>query len=644
MCGIAGIVQWSQSRTVRDQVGAPPPPLCLIEIDSLRPRLDELLRHRGPDATGTWTANGPEQVLLLHRRLAVMDPAGGGQPMGNEDGNVQVVFNGEIYNHRELRVSLESRGHRFRSDHSDTEVLVHGWEEWSTALPEKLLGMFSFAIWDSRNHALFVARDRMGQKPLFFSQLPRQVAFASTLPALLACPGVMPQSSLALIQTYLIYGYLPPAHSIYNAIRQVVPGQWLCWREGCREEGQYWQPAGGDEPGRGAISGDDAAARIRKQLQAAVASQMEADVPIACFLSGGIDSGIVAALMQEGLRSAGGKIKTISVGFTDTSFNESGYARALAAAIGSEHHEFQLAPSNGALDTLAWLMNYSLGEPFADSSILPTYYAANCARMVAPCAISGDGADELFGGYDRYRAMLLLSRYRRLISTVLTGALKGRLARRERLYRLQAGAAQRHWAGQYANMLAVFSPAQIRDLFPALPARNAGLEWDRMDLPSGPTFRQAMRLDQRHYLPGDVLWKVDAASMACALEVRSPFLDHRVVELANALPGRLILNARRGKLALRPAFGDLLPAPTFRRRKHGFAVPIGSWLKNELKGPWQDLVCGGDSLTSQIARPGAAEQLLAEHGADLRDHTHRLFSLLMLELWYRRFRPQITAD
>ncbi len=643
MCGIAGIIQWSQTRAARDQLGASPPPLGPFESNSLRPRLDELLRHRGPDAAGTWTTNGPEQVLLLHRRLAVMDLAGGSQPMGNEDGNVQVVFNGEIYNHRELRVSLESRGHRFRSDHSDTEVLVHGWEEWSTALPEKLLGMFSFAIWDSQNHALFMARDRMGQKPLFYSQLPRQVAFASTLPALLACPGVTPQSSPALIQAYLIHGYLPPAHSIYTAIRQVGPGRWLCWRQGHREEGQYWQPAAGDEPGRQAISGDDAAARIRRQLQAAVTSQMEADVPIACFLSGGIDSGIVAALMQKELRAAGGRIKTISIGFADAVFNESGHARTIAAAIGSEHHEFQLAPSNGALDTLAWLMNYSLGEPFADSSILPTYYAANCARMVAPCAISGDGADELFGGYDRYRAMLLLSRYRRLISPALTGAWLGRLSRRERLYRLQAGAAQRHWAGQYANMLAVFNPAQIRDLFPALPARDVGLEWDRMDLPPGPTFRQVMRLDQRHYLPGDVLWKVDAASMACALEVRSPFLDHRVVELANALPGKLILNAWRGKLALCPAFGDLLPAPTFRRRKHGFAVPIGSWLKNELKVPWHDLVCGGDSLTSQFARPGAAEQLLAEHSADLRDHTHRLFSLLMLELWYRRFRPQITA-
>ncbi len=644
MCGIAGLIGWSSE-------GMKNPPLpyghsttTLPPTDELKAaivRVDALLTHRGPDGGGLFESPSPHHLVLVHRRLAILDPAGGHQPMGNADGSIQVVFNGEIYNHRELRRQLIDRGHHFTSDHSDTEVLVHGWRQWGTHLPEKLLGMFAFALWDKPTDRLFLARDRMGQKPLFYHHGNGLFAFASTLPALLAWPQVRPEVTRKNLAAYLFHGYPPPPQTIYRNIQQVIPGQWLCASRCGLETGIFFSPADGNLLNETDFPQPASPESLFNTLAAAVESQLEADVPMACFLSGGVDSSIIAALMQQARSAAGAPpINTISIGFANSGFDESPYARQLAQHIGARHHAFSLEPAHGCVETLDWLMQYALGQPFADSSILPTYYVANCARTMAACALSGDGADELFGGYDRYRAIAMLQRWRPAMNLAVRALTT--LSRRERLFRLRSAATHSHWLDQYSQLMAVFSPRNVRQHFPALPWNDDAVEWTQPSGHAVSPFRRAMRLDQSHYLPGDVFWKVDSASMACALEVRSPFLDHRVVQAANALNDSDILNWRRGKLALRQAFGHLLPPEVWQRRKHGFAVPIGQWFAGPLAGVWTDVVCRNDSLTRQIAAAEFPRQLLAEHQAFTRDHTHRLFSLFMLELWYRHFRPGIV--
>jgi asparagine synthase (glutamine-hydrolysing) len=615
MCGIAGIIRFSGSEPGRPAV-----------INQFAARIDALLSHRGPDGSGFWQ---DAHCALVHRRLSIIDPVGGAQPMGNEDGSVQVVFNGEIFNHRELRRELQSYGHRFQSDHSDTEVLVHGWEQFSTHLTEKLLGMFALAVWDQKNKTLFIARDRMGQKPLFYFADSAGVAFASTLPALLAWPGIPNVTTRKLLGEYLTWGYLPPPRTIYRDLQQVEPGRWLCWRNGQISSERYWQP----EHKNNAVDQP-----LRPIITQAVQSQLEADVTMACFLSGGIDSAVIAALMQQSQRQRyGPNIKTVSIGFSETGYDETPLARLTAQRIGSEHHEIRMTPDIGVWDTLKWLVTISLGQPFADSSILPTYYVANASRMIAPCAISGDGGDELFGGYDRYRAMLLMQGYPMaawLASNVMT-----RFSASERWIRTKEATQQSGWAAQYAALLQIFSDRQIKRYFPDLPPTTKPAD-------SGLTthisaVRNTRLLDQRHYLPGDVLYKVDAASMACGMEVRSPFLDHRVVQAANNLPDNQILNRRQGKLPLRRAFADLVPSAVLESPKRGFALPIGEWFRTSLKNALHETLLNPASLCTQISSSVAIAELLQEHASRRRDHTHRLFALLMLELWYTQFKPQI---
>ncbi|MGC8625585.1 MAG: asparagine synthase (glutamine-hydrolyzing) [Phycisphaerae bacterium] len=617
MCGFAGIIRWPQATAE--------PVISDARLDIV----DELLAHRGPDGAGRWRDPYHPACVLLHRRLSILDRAGGAQPMGNEDHSVQVVFNGEIYNHRELRRQLGQLGHTFASDHSDTEVLVHGWEQWNTRLPEKLTGMFALAIWDSRSQTLFLARDRMGQKPLFYQLGEAGIHFASTLPALLALGGKTAVSTTALAG-YLAHGYLPPPYTIYENTFQLGGGYWLCAQTGNIRHQQYWSAT--DLMAPAAVN-----AGLATVLSTAVASQMEADVPMACFLSGGIDSTIIAGLMQRYARQSGsGRITTISIGFAEAEFDETAYAQIAARHIASDHHIFQVRPGDDVIETLQWLMRYTLGEPFADSSILPTYYLANCARMVAPCAISGDGGDELFAGYDRYRALRLLTAAPR--AARFGAEARMLLAHNERVLRLHQATETRHWPQRYAAIMRLFSSADIHALLPGISVGNELLSWPPDGDPASDTVRAAMQLDQRHYLPGDVLWKVDSASMANALEVRSPFLDHTVMACAAQIPTSQLLNLRSGKLALKRTFSDLLPHGIARRSKQGFALPIGAWFRGRLRQPLHDLLFAHDSFFASSGANAVLKRLLAEHQNLRRDHTHRLFACLMLELWHREYR------
>ncbi len=615
MCGFAGIIQWHQGQNQ------------IITEDRLN-HVDELIAHRGPDGAGRWRDPLNPGCVLLHRRLSILDQAGGAQPMGNEDQSVYVVFNGEIYNHHELRRQLIQLGHTFASDHSDTEVLVHGWEQWNTTLPEKLNGMFAFAVWDFRNQRLFLARDRMGQKPLFYHSGSNRMYVASTLPALLAL-GAKAELSQCSMAGYLTHGYLPPPWTIYDDIFQLPGGHWLSAQGGKLNEQCY---RSGQQPQHIETKGT-----LAEILSSAVAGHMEADVPMACFLSGGIDSTIIAGLMQRHARQSGARrIKTISIGFAESQYDESRYAAIAARHIGSDHHPFQVRAGDHVIETLQWLMRYTLGQPFADSSILPTYYLANCTRMVAPCAISGDGGDELFGGYDRYRALGLMTAAPG-ISRMLAAA-QCLVKPGERARRFRDACNNTHWSQRYAALTRLFSPSDIDTLLPGLADQRYMLSWPEENDITTDAIRAAMELDQRHYLPGDVLWKVDSASMANALEVRSPFLDHNVIACAAEMPTGNLVSFRSGKLALRRTFSDLLPVEIAARSKQGFGLPIGQWFRGPLHQALRDLLFSNDSFFVDPPAQAFLERLLSEHLQQQRDHTHRLFALLMLELWHRECR------
>jgi len=615
MCGIAGIIKWSHQKAAP---WAPPQQ----EFNALA-EMSSALAQRGPDGQGLWTDPRPcHTAALVHRRLAIIDLPGGHQPMGNEDGSVQVVFNGEIYNHAELRRELTAQGHRFASDHSDTEVLVHGWEQWGTGLPAKLRGMFALALWDTRTDTLFLARDRMGQKPLFYATLDDGLVFASTIPAVLCWPEVPRRVPAQQVALYLTVGFLPPPHTIYRDISQVLPGHWLRLRHDVLDGGKYWDYL---EP-------PDVTEDVRAGLGRAVQSQRLADVPVACFLSGGIDSTIIAALLQqEAQRTGSAPIHTVSVGFADADYDETAFAQLAAAKLGTRHTVLQVNPHDDVAGTLDHLMARALGQPYADSSIIPTYHLSRAVRQLAPVALSGDGGDELFGGYDRYRAMPLLQRWAWLLRLGPASLPVGSLAKRELYRRLRHAAGGGDYAaGQYPRLLEIFSFDQVEALLGTMPPPVGELAAD-----VGPR-RYGMLFDQRNYLPGDVLWKVDCAAMAVGLEVRSPFLDHQVVALANRLPEADLIRGSQGKWMLRRMFADLLPPQIAARRKKGFGVPIGRWFNADLADLLNDTLDERQSFSRQYLDQPILRRLRHEHHAGTRDHTYRLFALLMLEIWWRQ--------
>lgn len=641
MCGIAGIVSWR-------------PLPAVLHHQSALDAMAQALAHRGPDGQGIWTSplppppNDDPFAALVHRRLAIIDLPGGHQPMANETGQVQVVFNGEIYNHTALRQELIAAGHRFASDHCDTEVLVHGWEEWGEELPTHLRGMFAFAIYDFRRddatNTLFLARDRMGQKPLFYALLDDSIVFGSTILSVLAWPTVprrVPREQIAL---YLLLGYLPPPHTIYRDISQLQPGHALTLyvRPGgeVTRGHRYWdapiEPTTSPPPPTTPplTTAAEITAEIRRQITTAVTSQLSADVPLTCFLSGGLDSSIIATLMQQAVRalSAGGTIQTVSVGFSESRFDETAYAAQVATHIGSRHTRLEVAAGQNVPETLSALMRTGLGQPFADSSIIPTYHLSRAVRALAPVALSGDGGDELFGGYDRYRALPLLQRWSGLLRYLPTA-----YSRNERLRRLKAAARGRDLPERYTRLTALFSPEEIARLLPDTLVDYAPIRMELHVPPAAAPQRYAMARDQHDYLPGDVLYKVDTAAMAVALEVRSPLLDHDVVTLANSLPtaAHFAPQTGRGKHLFRQAFADQLPPAILDRPKQGFGVPIGAWFRGPLQTYLQDTLMAQHSFTRQHLNIRLVEQLLSQHRREQRDHTHRLFSLLMLELWWQ---------
>jgi asparagine synthase (glutamine-hydrolysing) len=580
---------------------------------------------------------------LAFRRLSIIDVAGGRQPIENEDGSIRVVFNGEIYNFRELRGELEARGHRFRT-RCDAEVIVHLYEELGAGCFARLSGMFAIAIWDARDGSLTLARDRFGKKPLTYLAHAGWLYFASEAKAILALPDVPRELEPQSLHRYLLLQYTPAPHSIYRGFRKLPPGHCVTFHAG-QERGAapraYWRlPSPPPFAGRYA----DAKQRLGELLTRAVERRLIADVPLGAFLSGGVDSSIVVALMR---RLGVSPLRTFSIGFDDPRYDETRHARRVAQLFETEHHEHVVTPdAAGVLDTLAW--HYD--EPFADSSAIPTYYVSKWARQRVTVALTGDAGDECFAGYDRYQAVRLAGRFdripgaaRRALAAASSLLPRGRAkTRSQRAFRFLE-ALRDDGARRYLNWVCVFPPRMLRALYRPEFARQIDfdepLEWfDGLHGPSEDAAAAANRADFASYLPFDLLTKVDIASMACSLECRSPFLDHELVEFALSLPMRWKLDGAGGKRILKDWARQLLPAEILDRPKMGFGAPVGEWFRNELRDPLRESLLAADGLCARILDRDRLATLLDEHAAGRVNHEHRLWALFMLERWGERWR------
>ena len=622
MCGITGF--WNL------RSGLP------ADRDTLR-AMTGTLAHRGPDDDGLHVAGS---LGLGIRRLAVTDPQGGRQPMPNEDGSVYVVFNGAIYNHVELRQELTGRSHRFRT-RCDTEAIVHAWEEWGPRCVEQFNGMFAFAVWDANRRELFLARDRLGIKPLYVWQGKEGVAFGSELKAVLRAPWVERTWDREALDDFLTWEYVPSPRSIIEGVQKLPPASTLLFRESHAATHvapqRYWSL----QSGTGPVPDEN---MLREQLRKSVRRRLMADVPLGAFLSGGIDSSIIVGLMA---REAGPGVRTFSVGFNDPSYNELPYASEVARRNGTSHYEEQLTPD---VTDLAGLLADAYDEPFGDVSAFPTWLISSVARRHVTVALSGDGGDELFAGYDHYRAHRWADRIRwltrtagwRLVDSIVDGLppqpqKKGAL---NKVKRFVHGASQPEDL-EHARWLVFQDVAERRALYtPEAHERIAGrdiFEHYRALLAQGSEqgftgLDRQLFADIHGYLPDDILTKVDRASMAVSLEVRVPFLDHEFVELAMRVPATQKLQGSTTKWILRRAFADVLPASVKQRQKEGFSIPMKQWLAGPLEPLMRDLLSRERLNSRGLFQAGEVERLMAEHVAGRRNHAHRLWCLMALEL------------
>ena len=623
MCGIAG------------HVGAAAPELL--------PAMLGLLKHRGPDDSGIHAAG---DVGLAMTRLAIIDLATGRQPMSDATGRYWIVFNGEIYNFRQLRAELMTAGRRFRT-RSDTEVILHAYAVHGEACVERLAGMFAFAIWDDAERRLFLARDRLGKKPLYYWHRDRLFLFASEPKALFCHPPVARSLDWAALHHYLAFGYTPATRSIFDSIKKLPAAHTLTVVDGRSTQRRYWQlPAGAASPGP-AAGREETAAAVRAALREAVRLRLESDVPLGVFLSGGVDSSAVVASMRE---VTSGRIATFSVGFgrAAPTYDELPYARLVAERFATDHHEEILEPDVRAI--LPDIVR-AFDEPFADSSAIPTFVVAQATARHVKVALSGIGGDETFGGYPRYLGLRVaalhdrLPRWLRLASRSLTG-------------RLPDSASSRNWADwarrftaepdatpceRYIGWTRFFGDGELATLAtPALAAHlGAGVdELQRTAFVSGrpgDPVDGAFRVDLGTYLPDDLLTMADRMSMAHSLEVRAPFCDHRIIEESLRLPSSAKIPGGRLKGLLKAAFAGVLPREVLAHRKQGFMIPLGDWLRRDLRPTMDDLLAPDCVRARGLFDPSAVEALKREHLSGARTHADRLWTLMMLELWTREY-------
>jgi asparagine synthase (glutamine-hydrolysing) len=619
MCGIAGIA-------LTDLEG---------RVDrGLLEAMAGAIAHRGPDGEGFLAGPG---VGLASRRLAVIDPEGGAQPLTNEDGRVACVYNGEIYNFAELRSGLEERGHRFRS-RTDGEILCHLYEEEGEGMLPLLRGMFAFALWDARRGRLLLARDRFGIKPLYWARVPGGLAFASELKALLRLPGVSRDLDPVALSDYLTYLYVPAPRTILAGASKLPPGTRLTFQGGREEVAPWWEPP---PPGRGeSLPPEEAARELLARLRETVRAHLVADVPVGAFLSGGLDSSTVVALMAEASPSP---VRTFTVGFEGAgAYDERPAARAVARRFGCLHHETVLTPGR-AMELLPGLVR-TFGEPFADSSAIPTYIVSELAARELPVVLSGDGGDELLCGYDWYRYHQLLrpvslvpGRVRQALGRAAAAGLPelGRVVGGPARARRLAADAGLDPRGRYLRRITCFGePVLARLLAARAEGSGVAARWyASLPEPAGPIERMAYA-DLRLGLPEDMLTKVDRASMAHGLEVRVPFLDPELAAFVWALPTRLKLRGVGTKWLLRRALEGILPPSTLTRRKQGFGVPIGRWLRED-SASWRPLLLGSRAVAEGYLRAAPVETIVERHLSARQELGHQVWALLVLEVWFR---------
>lgn len=614
MCGIAGFTGDLRGGGTDEERNAVLGAMCARIV------------HRGPDDEGRFVVPG---IAMGMRRLSIIDVAGGHQPIHNEDGTVSVVFNGEIYNHGELQVRLERDGHRFAT-RSDTETLVHLYEEHAERMVEHLRGMFAFAIWDARRQRLFLARDRVGIKPLYVWHAPQGPAFASELRAFLAHPEFSARVNDEAVAWYLALGYVPDPLCAFEGVEKLPPGHWMSWQPGqaARVE-RYWRPD------RAEISGIDereAVEELRRLLDDAVRCHLESEVPLGAFLSGGLDSSTVVALMA---RHASGRVRTFSIGFGESEFNEAPDAAHVASELGTDHTELVVGPE---ADDLIEQVVLGFDEPFSDSSALPTFLVSRLARQHVTVALSGDGGDELFGGYARYlqalRAPAPLGRGLRQLARTL--ALRLPHSARGRAWLLTQGRTARgRFATTVAQPLGIEEGGIARpEIARLLPAPDAILDPWFDEITPRDFATQMMLVDTTSYLPGDILTKVDRMSMAVSLEARVPLLDHHVVEFAVSLPAALKIRNGAGKWVVRRAIEGLVPPRVLAKQKQGFAVPLNHWFRGPLRHRLEAMLCT-DAPVHRYADHVAVTRVVREHLAHRRDHRGMIWRLVVLDLWLR---------
>lgn len=623
MCGIAGIV------SLKD--GASNRPLQLM-IDAQA--------HRGPDDQGGWS---DEICALGHRRLAIIDlTEAGRQPMSNENGSVWITFNGEIYNFQELRRQLEGLGHHFRT-RTDTEVIIRSYEQWGVDCLKRLRGMYAFGIWDRSKQTLFLARDRVGKKPLFYTQSGGRFLFASELQGILADQQVTREVCTSAIDAYLTYGYVPAPQTAFRQVFKLPPAHYLTLNAASGEikVERYWSL---NYLPKQRIDEAQACEALREKLTAAVRLRMISDVPLGAFLSGGIDSSIVVGLMAK---LSDRPVKTFSIGFKEAAYNELDHARRIAQLWGTDHHEFVVEPD--ALNILSRLVRH-YGEPYADSSALPTFYVSQMTRQHVTVALNGDGGDESFAGYERYLGNYMAERLQAVPGIALAAKALSRVipdsinpkSRVRQAHRFLSVASQ-PMTQRYAHWLTYFPDSMKADLYTAEfvaelnGARDGWLKSLIEDLPRLDPIDAGMAVDIASYLPYDLLVKVDITSMANSLEARSPFLDHEVMEFAAQLPVEIKFRSKQLKYLLKKAFDDLLPAENVNRRKMGFGVPVGQWFRGPLRELLCDLLLSNGSLNRGYFQKVEVTRLINDHLEGRADRSFHLWSLLMLELWHQEF-------
>jgi asparagine synthase (glutamine-hydrolysing) len=624
MCGIAGFL-------LRDQNA---------QISDVRAMCD-LIRHRGPDDEGIYT-DGPCGIGM--RRLSIIDLNTGHQPISNEDGTVWVVFNGEIYNYQELRQELISKGHRFRTN-SDTETLIHLYEEEGTDGLHRLRGMFAYCIWDSRKRKILLVRDRFGKKPLYYAQTPNGFYFASELKCL-RMAGVPLDLDTDALRLYFQFTYIADPYSPFKAIRKLMPGCWIeCSVDGSVRQGRYWKLPPFSEENQNGLTEAQTCDQIRTLFDEAVRIRMIADVPLGAFLSGGIDSSLVVASMAMQSREP---VKTFSIGFEEAAYNELKYAAMVAKKYKTDHHEIVVRPDSLALINKL-VRHYD--EPFADSSAIPTYIVSEFTARYVKVALSGDGGDELFAGYpimdlvEKYKFLDGVPRPLRKLMRLTAGALPYSAYGKNFLHAIGSPTALERYFNQ--NYVPYFLRKRMLTPKYMLPADVAFLQQMLPDnfLPDGADIRsQLMYFEATNLLTGDFLAKVDRASMAASLEVRCPLLDHRFAEFATRIPTRWKWQNGKGKRILLEALGDRLPAELLTRPKMGFGVPIDHWFRGPLRELVHDSLLGKSFLDRGIVSPDFVRYLLQEHDSGRRSNHHQIYALLMLELWFKNLEEPLTPE